>query len=47
MDVIPEQKQVLDDAFERNKAAFFSGMTPDPSKKNKPKRFEEYLNKPK
>jgi hypothetical protein len=35
---------VLDDAFERNKNAFYAGYTPDPNHRG-PKRFQEYLNK--
>ena len=45
MQIIPEhgqmpheQIQILDEAFEKNKKAFFAGMTPDPNFKG-PKKF--------
>lgn len=41
-----DQKKVLDEAFEKNKKAFYAGYTPDPNHRG-PKRFEEYLSKPK
>lgn len=39
-----EQKQVLDEAFEKNKATFWAGHTPDPNHRG-PKKFQEYLDK--
>ena len=42
-----EQATIIDDTFERNKAAFYAGTTPDPNMKGKPSQFEPYMNQQK